>query len=450
MTEQIGTDVTVSDHEWYDGVPRSITRHVVFGFCLMAVAFGGFGVWAFRAPLAAAVIAPGTFVATGRNKIVQHLEGGIIQEIFVSEGDSVKAGDVLLRLDQTAAEANKRELAVRRARLEATSSRLLAEYRNNDKIAFPDVLLDMAESDPEIDAILNGQQLSFRVAKASLDNDLTLLARNIAALEIREKGYQTQLDAHERLVALLDEELETKQSLFEEGLLRKSEVNALERALIQAQGQIGRLDAEVHETGQLRLKHEIQVEKALSLYRETALDELQIIQAELESVREKWRKAENILTRSEVTAPVSGTVVRLHYFTAGGVIETGKPIAEILPTDAPLIIETLIARNDIDSVLLGQSAIVRLTALNSRTTPVLNGTVDYVSADAVTDATDGIPREVYVARVTLPAEEMARVRDFVPTPGMPAEVMIQTATRTFARYIAKPVTDSMTRAFREE
>ena len=147
---------------------------------------------------------------------------------------------------------------------------------------------------------------------------------------------------------------------------------------------------------------------------------------------------------------MSGTVVRLHYVTPGGVIEPGKPIAEIIPTDAPLIIETLIPRTDIDSVRLGQKAIVRLTALNIRTTPVLNGTVDYISADAVTEATDGIPQEVYVARITLSAEELSRVGDFVSTPGMPTEVMIQTATRTFAQYIAKPVADSMTRAFREQ
>lgn len=436
--------------EWYDEVPRSVRGHTVIGICLLLITFGGFGLWAFRAPLAAAVIAQGSFVATGQNKIVQHLEGGVIEEILVNEGDVVQAGDVILRLDQTAAEANKRELAVRKARLEATAHRLLAEYGNLDELVFPDDLLADAEADHEIAEILEGQKIAFNVAKTSLENDVTLLNNNIHALTIRASGYTRQLASHERLIELLKEEFEDKSSLFDEGLLRRSEVNALHRALIEAEGQLGRLDAQVHEIDQLRQKHENQIEKARSLYRETALDELQVIQGEYESVREKWRKAENVLTRSVVTAPVSGTVVRLHYFTSGGVIETGKPIAEILPAEAPLIVETLILRTDIDSVQLGHPAIVRLSALNARTTPVLNGTVDYVSADSITDSTDGYAREVYVARVSLTPEELSRVKEFVPTPGMPAEIMIETAERTFAQYITKPISDSMTRAFREQ
>ncbi len=139
-----------------------------------------------------------------------------------------------------------------------------------------------------------------------------------------------------------------------------------------------------------------------------------------------------------------------YYHTPGGVIETGRPIAEILPADAPLLIETMILRGDIDSLKLGQKATIRLVALNQRTTPVLNGHVGYVSADAITDVTNNVPREVYIARITLDPKELRRVHGFTPTPGMPAEVMIQTAERTFAQYITKPIADSMSRAFREQ
>jgi HlyD family secretion protein len=151
-----------------------------------------------------------------------------------------------------------------------------------------------------------------------------------------------------------------------------------------------------------------------------------------------------------VLAPVSGTVVRLYYHTAGGVVESGRPILEILPESEPLIIEVQIPRNDIDSVRTGQPATVRLTALNQRTTPVLNGEVFYVSADSITDTSTGVPAEVYVARISLSVDEIRRVRQFTPTPGMPAQIMIQTAERTFAQYLAKPIADSMTRAFREQ
>jgi HlyD family type I secretion membrane fusion protein len=180
------------------------------------------------------------------------------------------------------------------------------------------------------------------------------------------------------------------------------------------------------------------------------LTQLQTIESELESVREHQRKSSNILDRTHVISPVAGTVVRLYYHTTGGVVESGRPIVEILPADAPLIIELLVPRTNIDSVSIGQHATVRMTGLNQRTTPVLNGTVEHVSADAISDAPNGARRDVYLARVTVPLEEMQRIPGFTPTPGMPAEIMIQTEKRTFAQYLVKPVMDSMTRAFRDE
>jgi HlyD family secretion protein len=227
-------------------------------------------------------------------------------------------------------------------------------------------------------------------------------------------------------------------------------MNALKRAMVEATGHIGRLEAEIAEIDQMRLKYEVQIEKTRSEYRQAALDELQLIQSELESVREKTRKAEDVLARSVVKAPVAGTVFRMHYHTPGGVIESGKAILEILPSQAPLIIETLIPRTEIDTVRVGQEATVRLIALNQRTTPVLKGEVFYVSADAIADTSQGAVQEVYVARVSLTPAEIARVDDFAPTPGMPVEIMIQTESRTFAEYLARPVMDSMTRAFREQ
>ena len=166
-------------------------------------------------------------------------------------------------------------------------------------------------------------------------------------------------------------------------------------------------------------------------------------------MREKSLEAENVLRRATILAPVDGTVVRMLYHTSGGVIESGKSIMEILPSDVPLIIETQVPRTEIDNVRVGQKATVRLSALNQRTTPVLNGEVFYVSADSLPDATGDQKREVYLARVNLPASELARVKGFSPTPGMPVDVMIQTRERTFFAYITKPIADTMSRAFME-
>lgn len=435
--------------QWYKDVPRSIRGHAIFGVALLLATFGGFGAWAFRAPLAAAVIAPGSFVATGQNKIVQHLEGGIIKDILVAEGDRVQQGDVLVRMDETASLANERELELRQQRLEATEARLVAEYEERDELVFSKEL-EEARSRNEVEAILASQQLAFNVSRRSLTQDLTLLLRNADALDVRKVGYETQLDSHRRQLDLLREELEAKQALFDKRLIRRPEVLAVERVVAEAEGQIGRLEAEISEIAQIQQKYVVEIEKVRSQYRQAALDELQMVQAELESLREQFRKARNVLARSEVTAPVAGTIVRLHYHTAGGVIESGKPILEILPLDAPLIIEAMISRTEIDSVRTGQAAAVRLTALNQRTTPVLQGEVFYISADAIAEGGPNGPQEVYLARVSLGADQLERVPGFTATPGMPAEIMIQTQSRTFAQYVAKPILDSMSRAFREQ
>ncbi|WP_170326722.1 HlyD family type I secretion periplasmic adaptor subunit [Ruegeria arenilitoris] len=434
---------------WYAEVPRSINRLIVIGFVLLVACFGGFGVWSFRAPLAAAVIAQGSFVATGRNKIVQHLEGGIIQEIQVVEGQSVKAGQVMMTLDQTSAEANERELFIRKIRLQAMSERLNAEYGEEQRLEFsPDLIA--ASDDTEVMSILDGQKITFDLSRKTLLNDIALLERNMEALRIRSSGFEAQLDSMTRRSEILQEEFDTKQALFEKGLVRKGELNTIRRVQAEAEGQHARLQAEAAEISQMLLKYEEQISRTRAAYREAALDELGVIEADLESVREKARQARSVLDRAVVRAPVTGTVVRLHYHTPGGVIETGEPIAEILPADAPLIIEAQIPRTEIDSVVTGQDATVRLVALNQRTTPVLQGQVFYLSADSVIEDSTGAPQEVYLARISLEPEEIERVRGFIPTPGMPAEIMIQTEERTFAAYIAKPVTDSMSRAFREQ
>ena len=176
---------------------------------------------------------------------------------------------------------------------------------------------------------------------------------------------------------------------------------------------------------------------------------MQVVEAELDGIREQVRTAQEVLNRVDITAPVSGTIVRLYYHTAGGVVESGKAIVEILPSAEPLIIEAQVPRTNIDSVKIGLHATIRLSALNQRTTPVLEGKVFYVSADTITDQNSTAQQEVYLTRISIEPEELLRVPGFSPTPGMPAEIMIQTDERTFVQYLMKPILDSMSRAFRE-
>ncbi|MBP2557410.1 HlyD family secretion protein [Neorhizobium galegae] len=439
----------VHDLEWYSEVPRSVWKQTVTGLALTAIAFGGFGTWAATAPLAAAVIAQGSFVATGRNKIVQHFEGGIIRELLVSEGDQVVENQPVVRLDETASQAKKREFFLRRARLEATAARLTAQSEGADSMVISSYLNDFRD-DPDVSAIILTQQLNFKAQRMKLATELSLLKQNMKALEFRSEGYVRHREAMSRQLAMLKEEYDIKRVLLTKGLLRATEVRALQRAIADAEGQIGRLEAEISETGAQLLKGQQEIMRAEETYREEALDRLQSIQGERDAAREQSREADDVLRRATILAPVSGTVVRTYYHTTGGVIESGKGIMEILPAGVPLIIEAKVPRNEIDSVKVGQKATVRLIALNQRTTPVLQGEVFYVSADAMEDSKAGLSNhDVYVARINISSDEIARIKGFTPQPGMPAEIMIQTAVRTFFSYLVKPVVDSMSRAFTE-
>ena len=435
------------DLEWYRDVPRSIRRHAIFGVSLVAVAFGGFGLWAATAPLAAAVISQGTFVATGQNKIIQHLEGGIIEDLAVREGELVKAGQVLVTLDDTAALATERQLLLRELRLEAILARLNDEALNARSFTEP-------EGDPEAMSaearqVYDSQRAHFVSWREKLDNDLALYQHNVDALNFRRDGQQSQLQSMERQRELLLFELQARTTLLEKGLVTRSEVMELQRAVADADGDLARLGAEIQEIDAQISKYLGEMVQVQDAARQTALNEVQSVEIELDSVREQIRHARNVLDRTQIRSPVDGKVVRIHYHTTGGVVESGKPIMEILPSGVPLLIETMISRNQIDDVRQGEPVAIRLIALSQRTTPVLEGRLDYLSADSIREgASDGQP-EVYLARVTIPTDEIAKVPGFVPTPGMPAEVMVQTAERTFLDYLVRPVSDSMSRAFRE-
>ena len=444
----MATKTALNDLEWYDGVPRSIKPYTKFGLVMIVVCFGGFGTWAATAPLAAAVIAPGSFVATGKNKVIQHLEGGIIKDLLVREGDRVTEGDQLLRLDETAARANAQQLFLRQARLEAILARLHAVVRGEDRYQPPQIILENM-GNPEIRAVNESQGDNFDAAHSKYANELQMMQRNISALEFRRIGRNAQIAATRTQVGLLKNEYQAKYSLFKKGLMARSEVSVLERAVADGEGTIARLEAEIMEVNAQIEKFEKEMIQTKDTEKQAALDEIQSAEAELDTIREQIRQADSVLTRTVVKAPVSGTVVRMYYHTAGGVIESGKPIIEILPTGVPLIIEAQIPRMQIDEVKEGQEAHVRLSALNQRTTPVINGRVDYVSADAMTDTTSNVKQEIYLARVSIPADQLARIHGFTPTPGMPADILIQTHERTFFEYLAKPVMDSMERAFRE-
>ncbi len=442
---------SVVEPVWYGALPRSTKLPTVAGILILATAVMGFGVWGNMAPIAGAVVASGVFVATGQNKIVQHLEGGIIRDIYVREGDTVEEGQVLIDLDETAPRTELRRLYLREMRLIAIDARLQAEMREDDGIVFPDEL-DRVRSEPEIKDILESQQLTFTARRNSVASDIAGINEGINALNERIQGGKVQLEGIRHQIAFIDEDIAAKEQLLKAGLVRKPEVLLLQRARANLEGETGRIMGDIGDARERIARAVEQADGERIAAIKAAVEQMHEVRGELVDVRERMRSARGVLDRIRITAPVKGVVVKLRYHTRGGVIEAGKNIMEILPLSDELIIEARVRPQDIDSVKHGQHAMVRLTALNQRVTPMVPGDVIYLSADTLADEKKSQqvgPTDIYLVRVKLDMAEAMAIPGFSPTPGMPAEVFIKTTERTFFQYIVRPIHDSMLRAFRE-
>jgi HlyD family secretion protein len=401
-------------------------------------------------------VASGTFVATGQNKPVQHLEGGIIREVLVREGDMVEAGQVLARLDETAAVAKLRRLVLRNYRLHLMQARLEAELKSSEAFAMP-AALSADASDPEVQRLYARQLTELRVRRARYADEEEVLRKEIAGLHERISGYDAQRQSMQRRLDLFAEELKDKKSLLDRQLSRKTEVLAIQRAEAGISGEMGDIIGRIADASERVARAEQQIAQLHSARLQKVTEELRATESELDDVHEQIRAARDVVDRIEVRAPVRGAVIKLHAHTPGAVIAPGATIAELLPVGEELIIEARINPSDIAHVKRGQDASIRLTALNQRTTPTVEGQVIYVSADTVYEQETRRPGEApnprqqsYIARIRLDTRDAAaKVAEFRPLPGMPADVYVKTGERTFFHYMLRPVLDSLTRAFRE-
>lgn len=436
--------------EWQTEVPRSTLLWTILGFSFLVVTFSAFGVWSNYAKIAGAVVTTGTFVATGENKTIQHLEGGVIRQILVQEGDLVVPGQPLMLLDDTAARAELRRLTLVRDQLQAQAARLMAEAEEKASFEFPASLTKDAD-DPEVEAILAEQKLTFNARRKNLDGNLDVLKQGEAALLDRIDGSDAQKQAMISQIGLFKKELDAKEQLLVKGLVLKPEVLALQRALASAAGEVGRLDADMANARDEISRTHRQMIAVRTNAVATAFDQLHDVRANLGDTLQRIRAAQDVLERTQITAPVRGVVVNLRYHTIGGVVGAGSPILQIVPVDNPLLIEARIRPQDIEHVKEGQYASVRLTALPQRITPMINADVIYISADALPSEQPGSGQpDEYVVRVKLDTADLEKeLPHFRPAAGMPAEVYIKTSGRTFFQYVTEPIKESMTRAFRE-
>lgn len=431
---------------WHANVPVGITRPALLGLVVFVVGVMGFAYWASTAELSSAAVARGSFIATGSNKTIQHLEGGIIKEIRAAEGELVEKGAPLVILDDTSARAELKRLELKRATERAIAVRLDAERQGKEEFTF-DAELSEQGAEAEIAAILDAQQEVFAARLDEHRSEIKVIQDRIDAIRQEIRGLDAQKTSVATQIDLLTEEIEANKKLLEKGLTKRSRFLALKRAHAELTGKKGKLEADIGRAKERITESESQVVHLKSVRRQESMTKFRETKSTLGDIEERIKSARDVLTRVEIKAPVRGIIVKMHQNTTGGVVASGEDILELLPADERLIVEAQMRPDDIDQVRVGLEAQMRLIALNQRTTPTVSGKVVYVSADAIEGKQPG--EIYYLARIQLQEEALARVKDLDISPGMPVEVFVQTGQRTFFEYLMKPITDSFARAFKE-
>lgn len=428
-------------------VSLSIRRHLVIASlsCLLFIA--GVGGWAAATNLAGAVVASGTFVVDSYVKKVQHPTGGVVGEILIEEGQKVKAGDVLLRLDATQTRANLAIVTKRLDEMAARLARLEAERDDRDEITFPGILLARRD-DPDVAAAIHSERRLFEFRKEARVGKKAQLRERIAQYEHEIEGLKAQELAYDRGLAVLEREIAALRPLFEQGIVNNQRLNALETQAATFGGERGeKIAFQAQAAGRIS-ETRLQILSIDQDLKTEVSRELREIQGQLGEFIERKVAAEDELKRIDIFAPQTGMIHHLAVHTVGGVISPADVIMQVVPDSDRLALEAQIAPRDIDQIQLGQKAVLRLSAFNQRTTPELNGEVGRVAADLTTDERTG--SSYYLVRITIAPQELARLNGLVLVPGMPAEALIQTGERTALSYLVKPLSDQINRAFREE
>ena len=421
--------------------PMKVAEPMRLAGVVIALFFGGFTAWAAFAPLQSAAIAPGVLGVLGERKAVQHLEGGIVAEIQVAEGDTVMAAQTLIVLDDTQPRAELARLEGQHRSAVALEARLVAERDGLDAIAWPEQSLG-----PEAAAVRATQERIFTARKASFDSEAAILDQRIIQLQEQAAGFKGQITAQNREIALLVEEADAVRSLVERGYAPKPRLRTLERARAEVTGERALNQAQVARLAEASGEARLQIVRLGNARRTEVTTELREVETRLADLDERVAAARDVLARTRVPAPATGTVVGLDVFTRGAVVAPGQRLMDIVPAGEHLVIKARVAPTDIDSVTVGLPAEVRLTAFSLLTTPALDGHVTRVSADAFANEHTGV--SWYEAHVALDPEQPT-LADLNLVPGMPAEVMIITGASTPLQYLLKPILTSFRRALRE-
>jgi len=423
-----------------------LTRIARGGLVVLALGVLGLGAWLVVAPLSGAVIAPGFVKVDMNRKVVQHQEGGIVKQVLVRDGEHVALGQTLLVIDDVRLDATLDLLRTQHDGERAKAARLEAERAVLPEVKFPQDLV-ARRVEPKVAELLQRETALFRARREALDSQIAVLRKQIRQTVEEAEALAGQIAAEDRALKSQKEELAVNQKLSQQGFVQKTRLMSLERAVADYEARWEEHRAELAKTRQRASELELRVLAQRNSYVQSAADELKEASTRLFDLEERLRPSKDASDRQRVAAPIAGEVVGLRVFSPGAVVGPREVLMEIVPEDKTLIVEARIRPEDINHVRAGSEAEVRLTAYKQRTTPLVEGSVNYVSADRMVDTQSGAP--YYVVHVDVSANALAAAGNLRMQAGMPAEVYIRTDSRTAFDYMFAPVTAYLRRGMRE-
>jgi HlyD family secretion protein len=429
------------------GARQSIRLHLIIGLAVVVVLAGGLGGWASTAQISGALIAPGSIVVESNVKKVQHPTGGVVGELRAHDGDLVKAGDVVVRLDDTVTKASLAIVTKNLDGLWARAARLEAEQRGLDAIVFPRMLLDRAE-DPDVKTVMASETKLFEVRVNGRTGQKAQLRERVTQLNEEIAGLKAQEAAKDKEISLVEKELVGVRDLYDKHLVQMTRLTTLERDAARLSGERAQYIASRAQARGKITETELQIIQVDKDMVSDVSKDLRETNDKIGEFVERKVTAEDQLRRVDIRAPQNGMVLQSTVHTVGGVITAGDAIMLIVPQADDLQVEAKVNPQDIDKLQIGQKTLVRLSAFNQRTTPELNGVVTRVSPDVTVEQRTG--QSYYTIRVSMPPEEVVRLGDVKLIPGMPVEAFVQTGDRTMLSYLIKPLSDQLMRAFREK
>jgi epimerase transport system membrane fusion protein len=440
--------VNPSEHDSNQEPPQfnaDLNAHKRLGVLLFVALFGFGGIWASTAPIDGAALAPGVVTVRSYSSVVQHLEGGIINDIFVENGESVEQGEPILELDRTQSLAGLEIANSEFIALRALEIRLIAERDVHETLDYPVEFLALGnKAEVETEAQIE----IFNARRSAFEGSIEVLGQRIEQLRSQIVGLKALKDSKDELAKSFQEELEDIRALLDQGFADKNRLRALERNVATFKGEAAELLASISSTEVQIGETQLQIIQQEREFQNNVVTELSEVQTNVSSALERVTANEDIVSRKVVRAPESGLVNGLQVHTIGGVITPGMRIVDIVPQEEDLIIEAQVTPGDIDRVEVGQRATIRFSSFGMGTVPTISGEVINISADSMVNESTLL--SYYLARVEVSPDSLNSLGDLALMPGMPAEVFVATGSRTLVEYLMKPFSNAMARGLRED